>query len=85
MTNSQTHYCREVVQTAHLVLWMVLNDTIRLLTNELPISRCQLDLKHAENLKQEGISLEKTGMLLDAAVTVFWRWLLKNEKFIKNS
>ncbi len=29
--------------------------------------------------------LEKTGMLLDATVTVFWRWLLKNEKFIKNS
>ncbi len=30
------------------MLWMVLNDTISLLINELPVSRCQLDLKHAK-------------------------------------
>ncbi len=49
------------------------------------VNPCKRFLKHAENLKLEGITLEKTGMLLDATVTVLWRQLLKNEKFIKNS
>jgi len=48
LVDNPRNTCREVVQTAHFMLREVLNNMIRILPNGLPISRCQLDLKHAQ-------------------------------------